>query len=67
MTNRLIVIHLFQLKTIEALLGSTAKLGEVIVLGMVTQLKEVSGADSIHFRSDGDGEVENRRSNVTEN
>uniref|UniRef100_A0A671V7T5 DNA polymerase epsilon subunit n=1 Tax=Sparus aurata TaxID=8175 RepID=A0A671V7T5_SPAAU len=30
----------FQLKTIEALLGSTAKLGEVIVLGMVTQLKE---------------------------
>ncbi|TMS21689.1 DNA polymerase epsilon subunit 2 [Larimichthys crocea] len=31
----------FQLKTIEALLGSTSKLGEVIVLGMVTQLKEV--------------------------
>uniref|UniRef100_A0A8C4E504 DNA polymerase epsilon subunit n=1 Tax=Dicentrarchus labrax TaxID=13489 RepID=A0A8C4E504_DICLA len=30
----------FQLKTIEALLGSTSKLGEVIVLGMVTQLKE---------------------------
>uniref|UniRef100_A0A3Q2PCT3 DNA polymerase II subunit 2 n=1 Tax=Fundulus heteroclitus TaxID=8078 RepID=A0A3Q2PCT3_FUNHE len=30
----------FQLKTIEALLGSTAKLGEVIVLGMITQLKE---------------------------
>ncbi|XP_046874351.1 DNA polymerase epsilon subunit 2 isoform X1 [Hypomesus transpacificus] len=30
----------FQLKTIEALLGCTAKLGEVIVLGMVTQLKE---------------------------
>ncbi|XP_072545936.1 DNA polymerase epsilon subunit 2 [Salminus brasiliensis] len=30
----------FQLKTVEALLGSTAKLGEVIVLGMVTQLKE---------------------------
>ncbi|XP_068608394.1 DNA polymerase epsilon subunit 2 [Brachionichthys hirsutus] len=30
----------FQLKTIEALLGSTAKLGEVIVLGMVTQMKE---------------------------
>uniref|UniRef100_A0A4W5NBE9 DNA polymerase epsilon subunit n=1 Tax=Hucho hucho TaxID=62062 RepID=A0A4W5NBE9_9TELE len=30
----------FQLQTVEALLGSTAKLGEVIVLGMVTQLKE---------------------------
>lgn len=31
----------FQLRTVEALLGSTAKLREVIVLGMVTQLKEV--------------------------
>ncbi|CAL8273539.1 unnamed protein product [Merluccius merluccius] len=30
----------FQLKTVEALLGSTAKLGDVIVLGMITQLKE---------------------------
>nr|XP_014343291.1 PREDICTED: DNA polymerase epsilon subunit 2 [Latimeria chalumnae] len=30
----------FQLKTIETLLGSTAKVGEVIVLGMITQLKE---------------------------
>nr|XP_015825324.2 DNA polymerase epsilon subunit 2 [Nothobranchius furzeri] len=30
----------FQLRTIEALLGSTAKMGEVIVLGMITQLKE---------------------------
>ncbi|XP_039597851.1 DNA polymerase epsilon subunit 2 [Polypterus senegalus] len=30
----------FQLKTVEALLGSTAKLGEIIVLGMITQLKE---------------------------
>ncbi|XP_053366159.1 DNA polymerase epsilon subunit 2 isoform X1 [Clarias gariepinus] len=30
----------FQLKTVEALLGNTAKLGEVIVLGMITQLKE---------------------------
>uniref|UniRef100_A0A3B3QQ45 DNA polymerase epsilon subunit n=1 Tax=Paramormyrops kingsleyae TaxID=1676925 RepID=A0A3B3QQ45_9TELE len=30
----------FQLRTVEALLGSTAKLREVIVLGMVTQLKE---------------------------
>ncbi|XP_054651952.1 DNA polymerase epsilon subunit 2 [Dunckerocampus dactyliophorus] len=30
----------FQLKTIEALLGSTAKMGGVIVLGMITQLKE---------------------------
>uniref|UniRef100_A0A3B4GNB9 DNA polymerase epsilon subunit n=1 Tax=Pundamilia nyererei TaxID=303518 RepID=A0A3B4GNB9_9CICH len=35
----------FQLKTVEALLGSTAKLGEVIVLGMITQLKEVSDPD----------------------
>ncbi|XP_068948073.1 DNA polymerase epsilon subunit 2 isoform X1 [Petaurus breviceps papuanus] len=30
----------FQLKTIETLLGSTAKIGEVIVLGMITQMKE---------------------------
>ncbi|XP_070605001.1 DNA polymerase epsilon subunit 2 isoform X2 [Erythrolamprus reginae] len=30
----------FQLKTIETLLGSSAKMGEVIVLGMITQLKE---------------------------
>lgn len=32
----------FQLKTVETLLGNTAKVGEVIVLGMITQLKEVS-------------------------
>ncbi|KAH0503390.1 DNA polymerase epsilon subunit 2 [Microtus ochrogaster] len=31
----------FQLKTIETLLGSTSKVGDVIVLGMITQLKEV--------------------------
>ncbi|XP_003471850.3 DNA polymerase epsilon subunit 2 [Cavia porcellus] len=30
----------FQLKTIESLLGSTTKIGDVIVLGMITQLKE---------------------------
>uniref|UniRef100_A0A6Q2XF45 DNA polymerase epsilon subunit n=1 Tax=Esox lucius TaxID=8010 RepID=A0A6Q2XF45_ESOLU len=30
----------FQLKTVDALLGSTAKMGDVIVLGMITQLKE---------------------------
>lgn len=36
------VIRAFQLKTIEALLGSSAKVGEVIVFGMVTQLKEVT-------------------------
>ncbi|NXY81681.1 DPOE2 polymerase, partial [Alcedo cyanopectus] len=30
----------FQLKTIESLLGNTNKVGEVIVLGMITQLKE---------------------------
>ncbi|OXB72803.1 UNVERIFIED_CONTAM: hypothetical protein H355_011327 [Colinus virginianus] len=30
----------FQLKTVETLLGSTVKVGEVIVLGMITQLKE---------------------------
>ncbi|XP_068005253.1 DNA polymerase epsilon subunit 2 isoform X3 [Melanerpes formicivorus] len=29
-----------QLKTVETLLGNTAKVGEVIVLGMITQLKE---------------------------
>ncbi|XP_045443456.1 DNA polymerase epsilon subunit 2 isoform X11 [Pipistrellus kuhlii] len=31
----------FQLKTIETLLGNTTKIGDVIVLGMITQLKEV--------------------------
>lgn len=36
-----VITFIFQLKTVEALLGSTAKLGEVIVLGMITQLKEV--------------------------
>ncbi|XP_055990130.1 DNA polymerase epsilon subunit 2 isoform X2 [Sorex fumeus] len=30
----------FQLKTIETLLGSTTKIGDVIVLGMITQLRE---------------------------
>ncbi|XP_050406951.2 DNA polymerase epsilon subunit 2 [Patella vulgata] len=30
----------FQLKPIEFLLGSTAKLGDIIVLGMLTQMKE---------------------------
>uniref|UniRef100_A0A8C3LCG3 DNA polymerase epsilon subunit n=1 Tax=Chrysolophus pictus TaxID=9089 RepID=A0A8C3LCG3_CHRPC len=30
----------FQLKTVETLLGNTVKVGEVIVLGMITQLKE---------------------------
>ncbi|XP_055497097.1 DNA polymerase epsilon subunit 2 [Leucoraja erinacea] len=30
----------FQLKTIESLLGNVSKVGEVIVLGMITQLKE---------------------------
>ncbi|XP_010209329.1 PREDICTED: DNA polymerase epsilon subunit 2-like isoform X1 [Tinamus guttatus] len=30
----------FQLKTVETLLGNTTKVGEVIVLGMITQLKE---------------------------
>ncbi|XP_062974355.1 DNA polymerase epsilon subunit 2 isoform X2 [Elgaria multicarinata webbii] len=30
----------FQLKTLETLLGSSAKVGDVIVLGMITQLKE---------------------------
>ncbi|XP_030338902.1 DNA polymerase epsilon subunit 2 isoform X2 [Strigops habroptila] len=32
----------FQLKTVETLLGNTAKVGELIVLGMITQLKELS-------------------------
>lgn len=31
-----------QLKSVEFLLGSTAKIGELIVLGMLTQIKEVS-------------------------
>ncbi|TKC42248.1 hypothetical protein EI555_003916 [Monodon monoceros] len=30
----------FQLKTVETLLGSTTKIGDVIILGMITQLKE---------------------------
>lgn len=34
-------LFMLQLKTVEALLGSTAKVGEVIVLGMISQLKEV--------------------------
>ncbi|GAB1297483.1 DNA polymerase epsilon subunit 2 [Apodemus speciosus] len=38
----------FQLKTIETLLGSTSKVGEVIVLGMITQLKEVPRGTALH-------------------
>ncbi|KAG8517732.1 DNA polymerase epsilon subunit 2, partial [Galemys pyrenaicus] len=30
----------FQLKTVETLMGSTTKIGDVIILGMITQLKE---------------------------
>ncbi|XP_029454237.1 DNA polymerase epsilon subunit 2 isoform X2 [Rhinatrema bivittatum] len=30
----------FQLKTVDTLLGNTSKVGDVIVLGMITQLKE---------------------------
>jgi len=37
----------FQLKPVEYLLGSTARLGDVIVLGLLTQLKEVRLAVSI--------------------
>jgi len=33
--------YLLQLKPIEYLLGTTAKLGDIIVLGMLTQLREV--------------------------
>ena len=36
-----VTIFLFQLKPVEFLLGSSSKLGEIIVLGMLTQLKEV--------------------------
>ena len=32
----------FELKNVEYLLGCTAKLKEIIVLGMITQLKEVA-------------------------
>lgn len=45
-TPSVVVVHpddsrsKFQLKTVETLLGNTAKVGEVIVLGMITQLKE---------------------------
>ena len=44
----MIVIHfnfevvILQLKPLEYLQGSTAKLRDIIVLGMLTQLKEVS-------------------------
>ena len=34
------VLEKFNLKPVEFLLGSTAKLGQIIVLGMLTQLKE---------------------------
>ncbi|XP_036110187.1 DNA polymerase epsilon subunit 2 isoform X8 [Molossus molossus] len=37
--ERYAILH--QLKTVETLLGSTTKIGDVIVLGMITQLKEV--------------------------
>uniref|UniRef100_A0A670HJR7 DNA polymerase epsilon subunit n=1 Tax=Podarcis muralis TaxID=64176 RepID=A0A670HJR7_PODMU len=37
----------FQLKTIETLLGNSAKVKEVIVLGMITQLKEVTRTSSL--------------------
>ncbi|XP_059514812.1 DNA polymerase epsilon subunit 2 isoform X3 [Myotis daubentonii] len=36
--ERYTILH--QLKTIETLLGNTTKIGDVIVLGMITQLKE---------------------------
>ncbi|XP_036110143.1 DNA polymerase epsilon subunit 2 isoform X3 [Molossus molossus] len=36
--ERYAILH--QLKTVETLLGSTTKIGDVIVLGMITQLKE---------------------------
>ena len=35
-------IYFFQLHPIEFLLGSSTKLGEIIVLGMLSQMKEVS-------------------------
>lgn len=40
--NTCLYVILLQLKPVEFLLGSTSKLGEIIVLGMLTQLKEVS-------------------------
>ena len=38
----------FQLKPVEFLLGSNAKLGDIIVLGMLTQLKEVGTRYNSH-------------------
>ncbi|XP_071834492.1 DNA polymerase epsilon subunit 2-like isoform X1 [Apostichopus japonicus] len=43
----------FQLKSVEFLLGSTAKIGELIVLGMLTQIKEGK-----YFLEDPTGAVE---------
>ncbi|KAH0620208.1 hypothetical protein JD844_020253 [Phrynosoma platyrhinos] len=40
----------FQLKTVETLLGNSAKVGDVIVLGMITQMKEVSTLISVALR-----------------
>uniref|UniRef100_A0A7N6FET6 DNA polymerase epsilon subunit n=1 Tax=Anabas testudineus TaxID=64144 RepID=A0A7N6FET6_ANATE len=40
LTHSFAIVNILFLKTIEALLGSTSKLGEVIVLGMITQMKE---------------------------
>ena len=39
---------MFQLNPVEYLLGSSSKLGEIIVLGMLTQMKEVNKL-SPHF------------------
>jgi hypothetical protein len=37
----IVICFCAQLKPVEFLLGSTSRLGDVIVLGMLTQLKEV--------------------------
>jgi len=39
----------FQLRNVEYLLGCTAKLKEIIVLGMIAQLKEVQYFNFISF------------------
>ena len=39
-SSEILNVLLFQLKPVEFLLGSSAKLEEIIVLGMLTQLKE---------------------------
>ena len=41
-SSQTICFHRDQIKPVEFLLGSTVRLGDIIVLGMLTQMKEAS-------------------------